>query len=64
MNLKELGENLGEFLAAPVAVEKTSPEFWLNVWQHVCAENCEWLEMRDGTPYCKLCDRVGIFLRA
>ena len=58
--LKTLDVDLVEFVTAPISVQKMSPELWLNVWEHVCAENPEWLEMRD-TPYCKVCGRGGIF---
>ena len=60
MNLRKLDEELVEFLTAPSSVQKMSPELWLEVWNHVCTENSEWLEKR-GAPYCSLCAQAGIF---
>ena len=60
MHLRTLGVDLVEFVAAPISVQKMSPELWLNVWVHVCSENPKWLKMRD-TPCCTVCGRAGIF---
>ena len=57
----ELDEELEEFLTAPITVQKMSPELWLGIWDRVCTENSEWLEKRDGRPYCLLCAQACIF---
>ena len=62
MEDRDLDEELLEYLTAPPSVQMLSPETWLDVWQHVCRENQDWLEMRDDPrcgpcPYCRICKR-------
>ena len=62
MGDRAVPEDLLEYLTAPPTVQILSPETWLDVWQHVCRENQEWLEMRDDPrcgpcPYCRMCKR-------
>ena len=60
MEDRDLDEYLLEYLTAPASVQMLSPETWLDVWQHVCSENQDWLEMRVDPrcglcPYCRIC---------
>eukprot|EP00927_Polykrikos_kofoidii_P001094 TRINITY_DN1039_c0_g1_i1.p1 TRINITY_DN1039_c0_g1~~TRINITY_DN1039_c0_g1_i1.p1 ORF type:complete len:389 (+),score=68.59 TRINITY_DN1039_c0_g1_i1:87-1253(+) len=60
MERRDVELELLEYLAAPISVQELNPGMWLDVWDEVCSENNDWLEMRTvvgsmAWPFCKLC---------
>ena len=62
---KFIDRDLAAFLTSPASVKElelsfdgTKEELWLSLWQHIIDEN-DWIEMQDGHPYCRLCDKLA-----